>query len=130
MVQRCASAIFGASWMLLTMTASGAYASCGDWLQHGVKPTTAGHATSSPVARDAITRQSPESPCNGPYCTRVPEQPAAPAPGDISFAPMKSVLQSGGVTLVECACQTGGTCRTNAKSAKGFPASIYHPPRA
>ncbi len=131
MVQRCASAIFGASlyWMLLDITASTAHASCGDWLQHGVQ-STAGPAKSSPVTRDAITKHSSGPPCNGPYCTRVPDQPATPAPGDISFAPMKSALQSGVVPWTECACQTGSACRTTAKSAKGFPAIIYHPPRA
>jgi hypothetical protein len=43
---------------------------------------------------------------------------------------MKSALESGGVSWIQCACPMGCTGWTHAKSAKGFPALVYHPPRA
>jgi hypothetical protein len=120
-----------ACWMLLTITASSAYASCGDWLQHGDKPTV--HpATSVPavVARDDVAQRLPVAPCNGPYCARVPEQPVTPAPAEISFAPAKSALQIGLVTFAEHTSESQIAGEADAKRAMGFPALIYHPPRA
>jgi hypothetical protein len=82
------------------------------------------------VARDAIAEHSPGSPCDAPYCTRIPDQPAAPGPAEISYTPVKSALQSCVVTFTQCAFQTGSACQSVAKRANGFPALVYHPPRA
>jgi len=129
-VQRCVLAIFAAAvgWMLPTVSAPAAYASCGDWLQHNDQSAPVG-SDNKAIARDEIAPKSPGIPCNGPNCSRVPDQPAAPAPANISFAPAKSALEIGSVTLAECACQTDIAGQSSAKRAKGFRPSVYHPPR-
>jgi hypothetical protein len=132
-VRRRASAVFAAliCWMLLTVATSAAYASCGDWLQHGDN-SSASLAPSrlTAVARDAFA-EPPQGPlCNGLYCTRVPEQPVAPTPAEVLSAPAKSALQIGLLTLAECSRQSQIASECSAKRAKGFPALIYHPPRA
>jgi hypothetical protein len=60
----------------------------------------------------------------------VPEQPAAPAPADVSSDPTKSAIQIGLVTLAEFVRPSNVAVETAARPAKGFPASIDHPPRA
>jgi hypothetical protein len=131
--RRCTSAVLAAfvGWMLLIAAASTACASCGDWLQHGDQsalPSQQSKDTSE--ARLGIADRFPAPPCNGPSCSRVPEQPVAPAPADISVAPAKSALQIGQITLAEYARQSRITGEAGAKRAKGFPALVYHPPRA
>jgi hypothetical protein len=82
------------------------------------------------VAPGGILQHSQGAPCDGPFCTRVPQQPAAPAPADISVAPAKSALQIGLVTLAECMSQSHIAGESGAKRATGFRALVYHPPRA
>jgi hypothetical protein len=112
--------------MLLAAAAS---ASCGDWLQHDDK-STAAPAVKSDTSFTGSVGAEHEAPCNGPYCTRVPEQPVSPAPAEMSFAPAKSALQVGLATLAGRARESRIAGETDAKSAKGFPALVYHPPRA
>ena len=129
-VRRCGSAALAAfvCWMLLTAAAS---ASCGDWLKHSDEFTTPSQQTKkgTSVAPAGIADPSPAAPCNGPFCGRIPEQPPAPGPADISVAPAKSALQIGLITLAECTRQSPITGEADAKGAKGFPALVYHPPR-
>jgi hypothetical protein len=120
-----------ACWILLTVTVSHAYASCGDWLEHSDRSATASKQNGDTLAAPGdITNHSPARPCNGPFCSRVPKQPAAPAPVDISSAPAKSALHVGLVTLAEYMRRTNIAGEIAARPAKGFPASIDHPPRA
>jgi hypothetical protein len=132
-VYRCALAIFAASisCLLLTTTASTSYASCGDWLRHDDKSSSAGvQGNARVVVGNGFGERLPVLPCSGPNCTRVPKHPVTPAPADDSFGSVKSALQSFLTSLAASTNKTIVLLAGNDQPAKGFPSLIDHPPRA
>jgi hypothetical protein len=114
--------------------ASRASATCGDWLAHPTKASTAENASAADESSSetaAAPTRSPSRPCHGPFCGQAPWAPAAPAPAPIptfsdhTFAVLALRIADGDEDDAFSCLFLG-----DADPLAGFGRRIDHPPRA
>jgi hypothetical protein len=115
------------------LSATSAFATCGDWLAHAETPAIeesvrheADNAADSPTTEDV----SESKPCSGPFCEGTPSLPAAPVP-----APAPTVVDQFASLqeIAEGSEHDGDSSRrvdSGATALPGFLMPIEHPPRA
>jgi hypothetical protein len=126
--------------VIVTLGASRATATCGDWLAHPSKAAAAAAPAGAaetqvdePKARstNATSRQAPSRPCQGPFCGKAPSTPAAPTPAPIPTLTDQTLAVlalhgADGDPAETFSCLTLG----DADPLAGFGRRIDHPPRA
>ena len=112
-----------------------ACASCGDWLAHNEalnQSVMAVAVSTDPMETTVFDERGslPAAPCSGLHCRQAPSNPMTPASPGITIAISDLAVLVSPAAWTAVTRPASAVADVSARSTKGFPFRIDHPPRS